>query len=194
MSIRLAVTADIPEILEVYGPYVEKTPYSFEYTVPTIEQFTQRFRDITRQFPWLIWEENGRILGYAYGSAPFDRAAYSWCAEASIYLRSEAHGRGIGTQLYRVLEYILKMQGYAKVYALIVASNQPSVSFHKALGYRQFAEFSDCGYKFGAWHSIIWMEKVLNYVEMPSNLPIAYHNIVNNEAKLWQILDILSLS
>ena len=96
MSIRPANIADLPRILEIYGPYVENTAISFEYTVPALEAFTQRFLDITAQFPWLVWEEEGAVLGYAYGSAPFERAAYQWSAEASIYLCPEACGRGIG--------------------------------------------------------------------------------------------------
>ena len=94
--IRLACEADVPEILDIYGPYVLTTTYTFEYDVPTAEAFLERFRTITKKFPWLVWEEDGKILGYAYGSAPFERAAYSWCAEDSLYLRPEAKGRGIG--------------------------------------------------------------------------------------------------
>ena len=96
MSIRQATVQDVPRILEIYGPYVKNTAISFEYTVPTIEDFTRRFLDITAQFPWLVWEENGVVLGYAYGSRPFERAAYQWSAEASIYLCPEACGKGIG--------------------------------------------------------------------------------------------------
>ena len=106
--LRIATEKDVPAILDIYGPYVLNTTASFEYTVPTEAEFLARFRDITAQFPWLVWEEQGRILGYAYGSAPYTRAAYSWCAEPSIYLREEARGRGIGRKLYGALEAILK--------------------------------------------------------------------------------------
>ena len=81
-----AAEQDLPAMLAIYSPYVLTTAYSFEYTPPTLEEFTHRFRDYTRQFPWLVWEENGTVLGYAYGSRPFERAAYQWNAEASIYL------------------------------------------------------------------------------------------------------------
>ena len=77
--IRLAAEADIPEILSIYAPYVRDTTISFEYEVPTPEAFTARFQQITRQFPWLVWEEDGHLLGYAYASAPFTRAAYGNC-------------------------------------------------------------------------------------------------------------------
>ena len=82
--IRIATEKDIPQILAIYGPYVEDTTVSFEYTVPTEEAFLERFRGITAQFPWLVWEEDGKVLGYAYGSPPYARAAYGWCAEPSV--------------------------------------------------------------------------------------------------------------
>lgn len=102
--IRFATEADIPAILDIYGPYVLNTAVSFEYTVPTLEEFTQRFRETTKQFPWLVWEESGKVLGYAYGSLPFGRAAYRWVCASSIYLAPQAQGKGIGRKLYSVLE------------------------------------------------------------------------------------------
>ena len=82
--IRLATEADIPAILDIYGPYVLHTAVSFEYSVPTLAEFTERFRSVTSQFPWLVWEEEGKVLGYAYASAPFSRDAYRWVSASSI--------------------------------------------------------------------------------------------------------------
>lgn len=172
MAIRHATIADLPRILEIYGPYVENTAISFEYTVPTLEAFTQRFLGITAQFPWLVWEEEGLILGYAYGSLPFERAAFQWSAEASIYLCPEAKGKGIGRALYAALEKLLQQQGYRKVYAIITTANDDSIAFHKAVGYRHTATMPDCGYKLGKWHGIVWMEKALNTWDAPSRTPI----------------------
>jgi len=104
--IRFATEADIPAILDIYGPYILNTAISFEYSVPTLEEFTERFLGITAQFPWLVWEENGQLLGYAYASLPFGRAAYRWCAASSIYLAPHAQGKGIGTKaLTAAMEY-----------------------------------------------------------------------------------------
>ena len=179
MSIRFAKEADIPQILSIYAPYILHTTVSFEYEVPTVEEFTHRFRTITAQFPWLVWEEAGEILGYAYGSAPFERAAYSWCAEPSIYLAPKAHRRGIGKQLYAALERILKLQGYGLLYAIVTSENQPSLAFHENLGYRQLAVFPDCGFKHGRYIGTIWLEKRLNFVESPSQLPKPWTEIVD---------------
>ena len=174
MAIRVAKVADLPRILEIYRPYVEYTAISFEYAVPTLEAFTRRFLGITAQFPWLVWEEEGVILGYAYGSAPFERTAYQWSAEASIYLCSEAQGRGIGRKLYAELEDILQKQGYRKVYAIITTANEASLAFHKAVGYRLTAQMPGVGYKFGTWYGTVWMEKDLNTWENPPSAPIPW--------------------
>ena len=171
--IRMATLADVPQILEIYRPYVENTAISFEYTVPTPDAFTKRFLGITEQFAWLVWEEAGKILGYAYGSLPFERAAYGWCAEASIYLRPEAHRKGIGKQLYAALEDILRRQGYRKVYTIITTANEASVKFHEAVGYRHTATMPDCGYKFGNWYGTVWMEKQLSDDLSPTRPPIS---------------------
>lgn len=172
MSVRSATAQDVPRILEIYAPYVEKTAISFEYTTPTLAEFTQRFLKITAQYPWLVWEEDGVVLGYAYGSRPFERAAYQWSAAASVYLCPEACGKGIGKKLYAALEQLLKAQGYRKIYAIITTANEASVAFHRAAGYRHIATMPDCGYKFGKWYGTIWMEKDLNNWDHPPREPI----------------------
>ena len=192
--IRFAVEADLPQMLEIYAPYVLNTAYSFEYTVPTLDEFTQRFRSYTRQFPWLVWEEDGKVLGYAYGSRPWERAAYSWNAEISIYLAPSIHGRGIGRKLYAVLEEILKAQGYRVIYVIITSDNQGSIAFHKKIGYEVVAEFPGCGHKFGRQLGTVWMEKRAEFVEYPQNFPVPYRDVVENDGKLSNILDKLSIS
>ena len=177
--IRIATEQDIPAMLAIYAPYVENTTYSFEYTPPTPEAFTQRFATYTTQCPWLVWEENGRVMGYAYGSLPFERAAYAWCAEVSIYLCPEAQGKGIGKKLYAAVEEILWRQGYRIIYALITTENEISLRFHEKRGFRTIGEFPHCGIKFHKLYSVVWMEKVLNRGEIPNNFPKPVHQIVN---------------
>ena len=192
--IRLARESDLPEILEIYGPYILNTIASFEYTVPTMEEFTARFRGITEQFPWLVWEENGKILGYAYASLPFHRAAYRWCAESSIYVHSEAHGRGIGKRLQLTLEEILKQQGYALLYAVVTSENKSSLAFHEKLGYTVTAELPGCGYKFGRNLGITWLEKRFFSDVFPSKFPTDYRCIVKNDNFFLHILAKIPLS
>ena len=192
--IRPATAADIPAILNIYGPYVLNTGCSFEYTAPTEQAFRERFAHHTAFCPWLVWEEAGTVLGYAYGAPAFERAAYSWCAEISIYLAPQAQGRGIGRRLYGALEKLLFGQGYRVLYALVTSENAPSLAFHRALGYRQFADFESCGVKFGRWLGVIWLEKRKNSVEIPTKLPDMWSEIVKDDEKLKNILAILSLS
>ena len=192
--IRIAREADVPEILAIYAPYVLNTTYTFEYEVPTEEEFLARFRSLTAQFPWLVWEEEGKILGYAYGSAPFERAAYRWCAEDSLYLHPDARRKGIGTKLLAALEDILKLQGYRTVYAIITSENLVSLDFHRKMGYNLLSEFPDCGYKFGRWLGVTWLDKVLKTVECPIDFPASWQMLMQDDKKFSDILDILSLS
>ena len=176
--IRFATDHDLPAMLAIYRPYVENTTYSFEYDVPCLRTFTQRFYDHISQFPWLVWEEEDRVLGYAYAGAPWERAAYRWCAEVSIYLHPSIHGRGVGRQLYQQLEEILTKQGYRVAYALITTENQGSVAFHEKLGYTYHSTFEDCGFKMGRWLGVIWLQKRLNDNGMPTAFPKKWTEVV----------------
>ena len=192
--IRIALKSDVPAILDIYGPYILTSTATFEYDVPSEAEFLQRFETITAQFPWLVWEENGEILGYAYASPPYSRAAYQWCAERSVYLRLDARGKGIGTALYAALEAILKMQGYQILYALITGENDVSLHFHEKCGYKQMVRFPNCGFKFGRWLDLVWMEKHLNSVGIPSDFPISDSAFVESDRISTDILDKMSLS
>ena len=192
--IRAAQESDIPQILEIYAPYIQNTTVTFEYTVPSPSEFLERFRSITRLFPWLVYEEGGIILGYAYASLPFSREAYRWCAEPSIYLRPEARGRHIGKMLYGCLEDLLTQMGCQKSYAIITGENEGSLLFHRALGYRDCGLFRRCGYKFGRWLDVYWLEKALNSVETPSNPPVDWPEFSKNQQKIMNILCKMSLS
>ena len=176
--IRFATDRDLSAMLAIYKPYVENTTYSFEYDVPCLRTFTQRFYDHVQQFPWLVWEEDGAVLGYAYAGAPWERAAYRWCAEVSIYLHPSVHGRGIGRALYARLEEILTKQGYRVAYALITTENRGSVAFHERLGYVYHSTFENCGYKMGRWLGVIWLQKWLGPLDHPAEFPKKWMEVV----------------
>ena len=192
--LRIATTDDIPAILAIYAPYIENSTATFEYDVPCRREFMQRFLDITAQYPWLVWEEDGKILGYAYACAPYTRAAFSWCAEPAIYLRPEAQGREIGKKLYTVLEEILCRQGYQVLYALITAENARSLAFHRKIGYQEKVTFPNCGYKFNRWLGLVWMEKRIKEAHSPIGFPRPWKAIVQDVKRFSNILDNLSLS
>ena len=174
--IRPATVSDVPAILEIYRPYILETAYTFEYDVPSLPDFANRFETITAEFPWLVWEENGEILGYAYGERTFVRAAYQWAADLAIYLRPDAQGKGIGKALYTATEEILRRQGYFLCYGIVTSANAGSCAFHEALGYKNTAEFPRCGFKFGSWYGTVWYEKRLRE-GLPEASPAKWQDI-----------------
>lgn len=177
MSIRPAEPADVPAMLEIYDDFVRRTAVTFEYQTPSVEVFTQRLADHIAFYPWLVWEEKGKVLGYAYAGRVFERAAYAWNAEISCYLAEAVRGRGIGRQLYAKIEEILTKQGIRKVFALVTSANQPSLAFHRAVGYREAAVLRDVGFKLGQWHHVIWLEKQLQPLDSPDQPPRSWHEI-----------------
>ena len=176
MEIELVTKADVGRIMEIYRYYVEQTDITFEYVMPSEEEFTGRIRDILKKFPYLVAKEDGKIWGYAY-AAPFKgRAAYDWSVETTIYVDQEAPGRGIGTQLYRELEKRLAAQNIQNLNACITYPNDRSISFHTKRGYKTVAHFTKCGYKFDRWLDMIWMEKFLGtHPEVPQ--PVRWANL-----------------
>lgn len=192
--IRFARESDVEAMLAIYTPYVLETTVTFEYVPPTPDEFLARFQSITQKLPWLVWEEEGAVLGYAYASLPFERAAYAWCAEPSIYLRPDARGRGIGRRLYAALEALLSQMGYAVSFAIITGENEASLAFHRAQGYEKCAEMVKCGLKFGRWLDVDWLEKRLSSVEIPRNPPIAWCEFRKDAQRIGNILGKMSLS
>ena len=164
----MATEADAKEILNIYAPYVTDTAITFEYDIPTVDEFSQRIKDTLQMYPYIIATENDQILGFAYASPFKKRVAYDWAVETTVYLKQDCRGKGIGKMLYLALEDILKRQNIINLNACIAyASSEDkhldntSASFHQRLGYKKVAHFTKCGYKFGTWYDMIWMEKML---------------------------------
>ncbi len=168
IRIRTAELADAEELLAIYAPYVEQTAITFEYEVPSLEQFRQRMEHILGKYPYLAAEKDGKILGYAYASAFKERAAYDWAVETSIYVAQDAKRMGVGKRLHTALEQALKEQGILNMNACIGVPRgedpyltNNSQEFHDHLGYRLVGRFYQCGYKFDRWYDMIWMEKMI---------------------------------
>ncbi|MBE6021783.1 MAG: N-acetyltransferase [Cellulosilyticum sp.] len=161
IKIRMATLADAKALLAIYRPYVENTVISFEYDVPSEEEFRSRIAHTLEKYPYLVAEKEGKLLGYAYASPFKTRAAYDWAVETTIYLDETSKGLGIGRQLYEILERILSAQNIININACIAYANPESIKFHEKLGYKTVAHFTKCGYKLGQWQDMIWMEKIL---------------------------------
>ena len=161
MNIRLAKKSDAAALLAIYAPYVENTAITFEYEVPTIEDFANRIEKTLGKHPYLVAEEDGLILGYAYASTYYARAAYDWAVELSVYVSQDTRGKGVGSKLYDELEGLLDQMGYMHFLACISLPNEDSLAFHAKRGYQQVAHFPKIGYKFERWHDIVWLQKSL---------------------------------
>ena len=166
--IRDARLSDAGRLLEIYAWYVAHTAVSFEYEAPTLEAFRGRMERTMARYPWLVAEEDGRLVGYAYAGPFYGRAAYQWSCETTVYLDREARGRGVGRALYEALEAALRPMGVRNLYACIAWTDiedetltQDSPRFHARMGYAEVGRFRRCASKFGRWYDMIWMEKVI---------------------------------
>ena len=171
MKIRTVKKEDAPALQAIYAPYVRETAITFEYEVPSVEEFQVRIEKTLTRFPYLVVEEKGQILGYAYASSYYDRSAYDWTVELSVYLHSDARGKGLGSLLYDQLEQALKEQGYLRFLACIALPNEASIRLHKKRGYQPVAHFPKVGYKFGQWHDIVWLQKNISGNPQPIKAP-----------------------
>ena len=166
--IRMATEADAKALLKIYAPYVTDTAVTFEYDVPSIEEFAGRIRCTLTRYPYIVAVEDESITGYAYASAFKARAAYDWAVETTVYVKRERRGRGTGRALYLALEELLRRQNILNLNACIAYAtakdaqlDNSSVLFHGRLGYREVGHFTKCGYKFNTWYDMIWMEKLI---------------------------------
>ena len=185
--IKIADEKDASELLEIYRPYVEKTAVTFEYDVPDVKEFSQRIKNIKQKYPYIKAVLDGKIVGYAYASVFKDRSAYDWSVETSVYVKEDCKKCGIGSLLYKKLEEILSLQGFLNVNACIAYTEKQdenltndSVYFHKKLGYSLVGEFHKCGYKFGKWYEMVWMEKFIGkHSDKPEKI-VPFKEIENN--------------
>ena len=168
MIIRSASTEDAERLLEIYAYYVKNTAVSFEYEVPSHEEFENRIAATLEKYPYLVIEEGGEIKGYSYAGVFKARAAYDHCCEVTIYLDRDSKGHGYGRALYNALEEELRKMGMINLYACIAAPiyedeylTGNSEHFHRHMGYTRVGEFHKCGYKFDRWYNMIWMEKII---------------------------------
>ncbi len=175
--IRLANLKDAPALLAIYAPFIEQTVISFEYTVPTVAEFAERVQSVLTQLPWLVYEQNGQIAGYAYASKHRDRTAYQWSADTSVYIHPKFHRQGIARSLYIVLLDLLRKQGYYNAYAGITSPNEKSERFHESMGFTRLGNYEKVGYKFGEWHDVQWYNLVLQPHAAAPIAPVAVHTI-----------------
>lgn len=186
-KVRLANAGDIPAMYEIYRPYADDTTVSFEYGAPPAGVFAARICALFSVYPVLVYEEDGRALGYAYAAPAFERRAYAWCAELSVYVERNARGRGIGSVLERAAAAILTRLGYRKLYSLVTQENTASIAFHERVGYRQVAFFPEQGFKMGRWLGVVWLEKELCDAECCERFPLKMCELSDAERTIEEV-------
>lgn len=158
MIIRKVEQSDAGEITAIYNYYIENTIITFEEEVITIEEMASRIKSISSQYPYMICEENGKMVGYAYATQWKTRSAYRYSAENTIYLHPDAKGKGIGSMLFeKFLEETRKTDLHVLVGG-IALPNEASVALHEKFGFKKIGQFEEIGFKFGKWIDVGYWE------------------------------------
>ncbi len=180
-KVRLVEENDIGPILDIYSYYILNTPITFETIVPSIDEFKNRINSISAIYPWIVYEDNTKVLGYAYASKHRERDAYQWSVDVSVYLDKDFTGKGIGRILYEKLLKMLKHLGYLNAYAGISLPNLASVGLHECFGFKQVAMYQKVGYKNNSWIDVGWWWKNINKTSLNPHKPENILNINRNE-------------
>ncbi|NMG11061.1 arsinothricin resistance N-acetyltransferase ArsN1 family B [Brasilonema sp. UFV-L1] len=177
--IRIATEKDAEQILEIYAPFCDDSPVSFEIQPPTLDEMQQRIAKVIQKLPWLVCEHDGKVLGYVYAAPHRDRSAYQWAVDVSVYIREGVRRSGIGRALYTSLFKILVLQGYYSAYAGATLPNTGSEKLHEVMGFQPIGVYRDVGYKCGAWHDVIWYELSLQPRVLNPKPPININTLRN---------------
>lgn len=174
IKIRTATVEDAEKLLEIYAYYIKNTAVTFEYEVPSVEEFRERISHILEHYPYFVAENKGEIIGYSYAGRFHPRAAFGWDVEMTVYLKQKVRRAGVGRQLYALMEEVLREQGVVRAISLIVKpedeySDYNSIQFHEKMGYRYAGELKDCGYKFHRWYTLVYMDKQIGVTQ--ENMP-----------------------
>lgn len=166
LKIREATLDDAARLVEIYAPYITETSVSFEYDVPTVDEFRERIKNIKEKYPYLVCEKDGVVVGYVYASAYSKREAYDWTAATSIYVDKNYRRMGVGSLLYKHLEEQLKKMGFENLLAGVAYCEREdpyltkdSYKFHLREGYEMAGHLKDVGKKFDRYYDLLWMQK-----------------------------------
>jgi phosphinothricin acetyltransferase len=184
--IRSVEVADTEAVRAIYAPFVSDNATSFEAVVPDLAEMERRIQTQRDRYPWLVFERDRTILGYAYASAHRARKAYQWCVEVSLYVHPQAHRCGVGRALYTALFELLRQQGYVNAYAGITLPNPSSMGLHESLGFVPVGVFRQIGFKFDRWHDVAWLHLRLSEKPCPLSDPLL-------AADLWREMSVTAM-
>lgn len=157
MIVRPYSPADASAILDIYRPYIEDGPVTFETEVPSLADFTKRLNTIAEQYPFMVLDEGGKVLGYVYACKYRERAAYRWHVETSIYMSAEGKGQGLGKKLYLTLLDELTKRRFTRAFAIVGVPNTASEQLHLSCGFKPLVLHEKAGWKQGGWRDVLWL-------------------------------------
>jgi len=169
VRVRRATADDAAAIASIYAPYVRASVVSFETEAPDAAEIRDRIVALGDLYPWLVaCDEDGAVRGYAYGCAFRTRPAYRFSVETTVYVADGAHGRGIGTLLYRALLALLEAQGFTQAIGAITVPNEASIALHESLGFARAGTYEKVGFKLGDWRSVgLWQRPLAAMAARP---------------------------
>jgi len=152
--IRPVQLSDAPQLTEMYNYYIRETTSTIELEELSVSDFEARITKITSKFPYIVWEEKGEILGYAYATTFRERAGYRFTVETSVYVRKDQIKNKIGSKLYVELIRLVTEKGFHRAIGGLTLPNPASERFHEKMGFKKVAHFHEVGQKFGNWHDV----------------------------------------
>jgi phosphinothricin acetyltransferase len=161
VAVRDATEADASACAAIYAPYVRDTAITFELDPPGAREMAERIAAALRAHAWLVLEDAGRVVGYAYAGTLNRRPAYRWACEVSVYLEPSRRRTGAGRALYEALLQRLSQRGYRMAVAGMTLPNEASVGLHRAMGFQEVGTYRRIGFKLGRWHDVAWMQREL---------------------------------
>jgi L-amino acid N-acyltransferase YncA len=159
--IRVCQIADAAAIADIYNHYVRETVITFEETPVATDDVARRIADIGARYPWLVFEHDGAVAGWAYAGEWKARSAYRFSVETTVYVAAGQHGRGIGTALYEALIAQLKTRKLHSAVGIIALPNPASVGLHEKLRFKKIGHFAEVGWKFDRWVDVGYWQLIL---------------------------------
>lgn len=182
LHIRPARDDDGAAVAAVYAPYVRDTAVSFELEPPSAEVMAERVNGTLSTHPWLIAEQGGEVVGYAYAGKHSQRAAYRWTVDVTVYVRRDERRTGVGRRLYQALLGTLQLQGFRSAFAEIVLPNPGSARLHEAMGFQHIGVHKDIGHKLGHWQDIGYWRLGLSIGTAVPSEPIPFEIVKHTTA------------
>ena len=193
ITLRFATPSDAEALVAIYAPYILNTAITYEYEIPSTEEFARRIETYSAKYPYLVAEMNGIPVGYAYACPLGSRPAFDWSVETAIYIREDCKGMGIGQLLYEKLEAILKIMGIRTMTAAVASVDHEdpyltnaSIAFHLRMGFTPVGTFRNAGCKFGRWYDLTWLEKAIGTYDTQPPHPRTVHEVMD---EAWGILN-----